>query len=164
MEEREVTVVKERTIPAIQHTAHTEWRAVERQRLQPIAARREGATMSGEEEKEQITVLPASTSEVQQADCATEQDGELIAELGVRVAVVFGRHSSNSGLLVCGVTERDAGSRAGVLAGDVIMSVNGSEVRSVEQLRSRMASTGPLSLRVMRHGRRHLTLVATVQR
>ena len=168
MEEREVTVMRERSVPVIQHTAHTQWRPVERQRLQPIAARREEWRSSEQEEKEQLTVSQSAcvrVEEQQQQEDQVEQDGVSIAELDVRVSAVFGRHWSAAGLLVCAVSERGVGSAAGVLAGDVLMSVNGSEVRSVEQLRAQLVgSTGPLLIRVMRHGRRHLTLTATVQR
>ena len=169
MEEREVTVMRERDIPAIHYTTHAEWRPVDRQRLHPIAARLEAPMRSAAEEKEQLTLVSSTAvsdeEQRQQVDCPVDQDGAAVAELGVRVRAVVGRHSSNVGLLVCTVREHDVGSRAGLLVGDVVMSVNGSEVRSVEQLQIRIASsTGPLPMRVMRHGRRHLTLIGAVQR
>ena len=89
----------------------------------------------------------------------------LVGGLGLWVREVRGRHDSNVGLLVCGVCDGGAGCGAGVLAGDVVMSVNGGEVGSAEQLRATLESSkGSLMMRVLRQGRRHLTLVANVQR
>ena len=172
MEAREVTVMKERMVPAIEYTTHTAWRSVSRPRLQPIAARRKLDEQHGAQEeqkegqKEQLLTAQPSTGVEEQHSVNVEQEGVLIAELGMRVTAVRGRHDSSAGLLVCSVSEDGAGSKSCILAGDVVMSVNSSEVRSVDQLRARIegSSTGPMLLRVMRHGRRHLTLIADAQR
>ena len=162
MEPREVTVMRERTVPAIQHTAHTEWRPVERRRLEPIPARR-----PAEEEKEQMTPsAPTHVSGAQrQSDAEDELHGVLVPELDVRVDAVRGRHGSNGALLVCDVLQRGVGSRAGLLIGDVLTAVDSSEAGSAKELQARLqGSKGSVSLRVLRDGRRHLTLIANVQR
>ena len=168
MEAREVTVWQQRSIPAVEYSAHTDWRAADRVRLQPVPARREEPSRT-DEQKEQLTLPCTAEPDQQQQQQVADSDsgaesGVLIAELGLRVLEVHGRHGSSGGLLVCAVRECSAGSRAAVLAGDVLMAVNSGEVRSVQQLRARVeGSVGPLLLRVMRHGRRHLTLIANMQ-
>ena len=166
MEPREVTIMQQRTVPSIHYTQHTEWRPVEIQRLQPIPARLETTARRAEEEKEPLTTsMSAGGRGEPGVDSGAgviegEAAGVLVTELGLRVEAVHGRHNSNGALLVCDVSDRSVASNAGVQAGDVLISVNGSEVGSAEQLRAAIdASNGSLLLRALRHGRRHLTFV-----
>ena len=135
MEPREVTVMRQRSVPGVQHTLHTQWQTVDKQRLQPVvpsmplAAMREDSsheeTGPESEEKEQLsTQPPTATSGGQQQEA---EEGEAVTELGARVRAVFGRHSSSGGLLVTGLSERGECRRAGVLVGDVLMAVDGGE-------------------------------------
>jgi S1-C subfamily serine protease len=62
-----------------------------------------------------------------------------VNSLSDQLAEYFG---TKDGVLVASVTERSAAEKAGVKAGDVIVSVNGETVRDAAALRRQMQSVG----------------------
>ena len=64
-----------------------------------------------------------------------EYRGITVGDLSQQLAEYFG---TRDGVLVTSVTDNSAGSKAGIKAGDVITSFNGSEVTSPSNLRQRI--------------------------
>jgi S1-C subfamily serine protease len=88
--------------------------------------------------------------------------GVSVQEITPELAEYFG--AKNGGALVSSVTPESAASKAGVKAGDVIVSVNGRSVRDAGDLARELADiNGDVTIVVLRD-KKEMTLKATIER
>jgi hypothetical protein len=80
---------------------------------------------------------------------ATAIAGAELSELNPGLAEYFG---VLDGVLVLNAREGTPAERAGIRAGDVIVQVNGADVRSIADIRRAVQPSAPLQMRLMRRG------------